>query len=56
MCISTSAPAVAKSPVMDMSYPVIFADAAIIIPFPREKGKILWNTSTYKFSVGRYHF
>ena len=40
MCVSTSAPASAKTPVQDISYPLVFVDSAILIPFPnKEKAK-----------------
>lgn len=39
MCVSTSAPASAKTPVQDISYPLVFVDSAILIPFPKEKTK-----------------
>jgi hypothetical protein len=41
MCASTSAPSSAKFPVLDTSYPVVFVDSAILIPFPKEKTKWL---------------
>ncbi|EFX82841.1 hypothetical protein DAPPUDRAFT_316351 [Daphnia pulex] len=39
MCVTTSAPSSAKLLVSDISYPVLFVDAAILIPFPKEKTK-----------------
>lgn len=41
MCVTTTAPTVSKQSIMSFSQPVIFVDAAIIIPFPEEKAKIL---------------
>jgi hypothetical protein len=47
MCVTTSAPASSKTPVQDISYPVVYVDSAILIPFPKEKTKWI-VTSTFK--------
>jgi len=39
MCVSTSAPASSKTRVQDISYPVVYVDSAILIPFPKVKTK-----------------
>ncbi len=50
MCVTTSAPSSAKSLVSDISYPVLFVDAAILIPFPKEKTKWV-DASTFQPQV-----
>ncbi|EFX82839.1 hypothetical protein DAPPUDRAFT_240811 [Daphnia pulex] len=47
MCVTTSAPASSKTPVQDISYPVVYVDSAIVIPFPKEETKWI-VTSTFK--------
>jgi hypothetical protein len=47
MCVTISAPASSKTPVQDISYPVMYVDSAILIPFPKEKTKWI-VTSTFK--------
>lgn len=39
MCVTTIPQTSAKILVMDMSFPVVYVDTAIIIPLPRTKDK-----------------
>ena len=50
MCVSTSAPSSARLLVLDVSYPVVFVDAAIVIPFPTEKTKWV-DISAFQYQV-----
>lgn len=50
MCVTTSALASAKRPIMDTSFPVIFTDSAIMIPFPSEENKV-WVSSIFQLPV-----
>ena len=49
MCINTIALDSPKRQVMDISYPILFVDTAILIPFPREESK--WIDATFKSQV-----
>ena len=40
MYITATAPTLARRLVVDISYPVFFAETAILIPFPRENGNV----------------
>ena len=40
MYITATAPTLARRLVVDISYPVSFAETAILIPYPRENGNV----------------
>jgi|688.fasta_scaffold1012992_1 hypothetical protein len=48
MCVTWSAPSSTKSQIVDVSYPVVFVDSSIIIPFPKEKNKVWIDQSTFE--------
>ena len=50
MCADSIALDSPKRKVMDISYPILFANAAILIPFPRESSKWI-DTSAFKSQV-----
>lgn len=50
MCVTTIPLTSAKSLVIDMSFPVVFVETGIIIPFPNEKDKWI-NTSAFDSQV-----
>ncbi len=50
MCVTTTALTSDKRHVLDISSPVIYVDAGIIIPFPREKSKWI-DTSAFQDQV-----
>jgi hypothetical protein len=50
MCATTSASLSSKFDIQDISYPVVFADASILIPFPTEK-TIYVDASAFQYKV-----
>nr|CAH0105719.1 unnamed protein product [Daphnia galeata] len=48
MCVTWVAHSSSKSPILDVSYPVVFVDSSIIIPFPKEKNKVWIDHSTFE--------
>jgi hypothetical protein len=48
MCVTWGAPSLAKASVMDVSYPVVFTDSSIMIPFPRQKSRIWVQETTFE--------
>ena len=50
MCIDSITLDSPKRKVMDISYPIVFANAAIIIPFPQETSKWI-DTSAFNSQV-----
>ncbi|XP_046456169.1 glutamate receptor ionotropic, kainate glr-3-like [Daphnia pulex] len=48
MCVTWGAPSIAKASVMDVSYPVVYVDSSIMIPFPRQKSKIWVQETTFE--------
>ncbi|XP_032798475.2 glutamate receptor U1 [Daphnia magna] len=51
MCVTLSAAAPSKSKILDVSYPVVYANSAIIIPFPKEASRAWFGISSFQFSV-----
>ncbi|EFX82837.1 hypothetical protein DAPPUDRAFT_240814 [Daphnia pulex] len=52
MCVTWGAPSLAKTSVMDVSYPVVYVDSSIMIPFPRQKRLTLRNqASTFRMTL-----
>lgn len=54
MCVTWAAHSSSKSPILDVSYPVVFVDSSIIIPFPKEKNKVWIDHSTFEGLVRRH--
>jgi hypothetical protein len=48
MCVTWGAPSIAKASVMDVSYPVVYVDSSIMIPFPRQKSRIWVQETTFE--------
>lgn len=53
--MTTGAPTISRQAVVDFSYPVIYVDAAIIVPFPREESKIWLETVGFQRTVNDLH-
>ncbi|XP_057368411.1 glutamate receptor ionotropic, kainate glr-3-like [Daphnia carinata] len=51
MCVTMSAPASSKAKVVDISYPVVYADSAILVPFPKENSRTWFGTSSFQLPV-----
>ncbi|KAI9558822.1 hypothetical protein GHT06_015611 [Daphnia sinensis] len=49
MCVTWSAAALSKAKILDNSYPVVYADSAIIIPFPKENSRVWFGTSSFQY-------
>lgn len=54
LCVTTAAPTSSKENILESAYPLVFVDAAIVIPFPSEKSKLWLDTSTFTGSVYYY--
>ncbi|KAI9558833.1 hypothetical protein GHT06_015622 [Daphnia sinensis] len=48
MCVTMSVASSNKAKILDVSYPVVYADSAILIAFPTEKSKIWSETSSFE--------
>ncbi|XP_057368410.1 glutamate receptor U1-like [Daphnia carinata] len=49
MCVTWSAAALSKAKILDNSYPVVYANSAIIIPFPKENNRVWFGTSSFQY-------
>lgn len=56
MCATTIASSLAKSEIMEFSYPVVYAAAGIIVPFPVENSKNLVDTAAFQVPVRNSFF
>ncbi|XP_032783809.2 glutamate receptor U1 [Daphnia magna] len=48
MCVTMSVASSGKANIVDISYPVVYADSAILIPFPTENSRIWSETSSFQ--------
>ncbi|KAI9558825.1 hypothetical protein GHT06_015614 [Daphnia sinensis] len=51
MCVTMSAAASSKAKIVDISYPVVYADSAILVPFPKENSRTWFGTSSFQLPV-----
>ncbi|KAI9558826.1 hypothetical protein GHT06_015615 [Daphnia sinensis] len=51
MCVTMSAVSSSKSKLLDVSYPVVYADSAIVVPFPKENSRAWIGTSSFQISA-----
>lgn len=51
MCVTMSVAVPSKTNILDISYPVVYADSAILIPFPKENSRVQFDKSSFEFPV-----